>query len=76
MHAASGLFSRTMELLAFASRQFAPETMDFSVRFTHAHFVQFSLLWAKRLVYPTANVHVRSAVRVPIFRRMVHIWSI
>ena len=44
MHAAFGLFSSTMELLAFASRQFAPKTMDLSVRFIHSHSVQFFLV--------------------------------
>ena len=39
MHSASGLLSWTMELLAFASRQFAPKTMDLSVRFSHSQFV-------------------------------------
>ena len=33
MHAASGLSSRSMELLAFASRQFASKIVDLSVRF-------------------------------------------
>ena len=42
--AAYGLFSRTMVLFAFASRQFAPETMGLSVRGIHSHFVQFSLV--------------------------------
>ena len=42
MHAASGLFLWTMELLAFASRQFAPKTMD--VRFIHSYLVQLSLV--------------------------------
>ena len=32
MHAASGLFSWSMEILAFASRQFAPKIVDLSVR--------------------------------------------
>ena len=32
-HAASGLFSCSMELLAFASRQFAPKIVDVAVRF-------------------------------------------
>ena len=32
-----------MELLASASRQFTPKTMDLSVRFVHSHFVQFFL---------------------------------
>ena len=44
MHAASGLFSWTMELLAFASRQFSPETMDLSVRFIRSHFGRFFLV--------------------------------
>ena len=35
MSAASGLFSWSMELLAFASRQFAPKIMYFSGRFIH-----------------------------------------
>ena len=39
MHAASGLFSWTMELVAFASREFAPKTMDVSFRFVHSHSV-------------------------------------
>ena len=62
MRAAFRLFSWTMELLAFASRQFARQTMDFAVRFIHSHFVQFFLVsdckrtaeaacGAKRLVY-------------------------
>ena len=38
--AASGEYSWSMELLAFATRQFAPKTMDLSVRFTHI-FVLF-----------------------------------
>ena len=38
-----GLFRWTMELLASASRQFTPKTMDLSVRFVHSHFVQFFL---------------------------------
>ena len=33
MHAAPGLFSWSMELLAFATRQFAPKIVDLSVRF-------------------------------------------
>ena len=44
MHRASGLFSWTMELLTFASRQFAPKTMDLSVRFIYSQFVQFFLV--------------------------------
>ena len=39
MHAASNLFSYAMEILAFASRQFAPKIMDLSVCFIHSHFV-------------------------------------
>ena len=39
-----GLFSWTMELLPSASRQFAPKTMDLSVRFIPWHFVQFFLV--------------------------------
>ena len=36
MHAASGLLSWSMELLAFASRQFVPKKVDLScVRFIH-----------------------------------------
>ena len=38
MHAASGLFSWSMELLAFASRQLAPEIGDNSVRFIYILF--------------------------------------
>ena len=44
MHAASGLFLWTTELLAFACQQFAPKIMDLSVRFIHSHFVQFFLV--------------------------------
>ena len=46
MHAASGLFSWTMELLAFESRMLAPKTtMSISVRFlSHSHLVQFFLV--------------------------------
>ena len=33
MHAAPGLLPWSMELLAFTSRQFAPETVDLSVLF-------------------------------------------
>ena len=33
MHAAFGLVSSSTELLAFASRQFAPKIVDLSVRF-------------------------------------------
>ena len=35
MHAAFGLFSWNMELLAFAGRQFAPKSIDLSVPFSH-----------------------------------------
>ena len=38
MHAASDLFSWGMELLVFASRQFAPKTVDTYVRFTRIMF--------------------------------------
>ena len=41
---ASGLFSWTIALLAFASRQFAPKSMDLSARFIHSHFVKFFLV--------------------------------
>ena len=41
IRAASGLFLGTMELLASASRWFAPKTVDLSVRFSHSHFVLF-----------------------------------
>ena len=44
MHEASGLFSLTMERLAFASRQFAPKTVDPSVRLISVNFVQFFLV--------------------------------
>ena len=44
MHAASGLFSWTMELLACASRQFAPKTMNLAVHFIQSHFIQFFLV--------------------------------
>ena len=40
MHAASGLFSWTLELLAFANRQFEPKTMDLS----NSDFVVFLLV--------------------------------
>ena len=33
-----------MELLAFASRQFAPKIVNHSVRFIHSHFVPFLLM--------------------------------
>ena len=42
MHAASGLFSWSMELLAFASRQFAPKMVDLSVRFIRILFYSSS----------------------------------
>ena len=41
MHAASGLIPSSMELLAFASRQFAPEIVDLSVRFIRSLFHTF-----------------------------------
>ena len=45
MHAAPGLFSWTMELLAFASHELAPKTIDLSVRLIHSfYFVQFFLV--------------------------------
>ena len=43
IHAASGLFLGTMELLTFASRWFAPKTMDLSVRSSYSHFVTSTL---------------------------------
>ena len=43
VHAASRLFPWSMELLEFASRQFAPKSVDFSVRFSRSHFVHSSL---------------------------------
>lgn len=39
IHPASESFTGTMELLAFAIRQFAPKTMDLSVCFTRSLFV-------------------------------------
>ena len=44
MHAASGSLSWAMELLAFASRQFAPKIVDLSVCFINSHFVRFFLV--------------------------------
>ena len=41
MHAASGLFSWSMELLEYASRQFALKFMDLSVRFVRILFCIF-----------------------------------
>ena len=38
------LFSWSMELLAFASRQFAPKIVDLSARFIRSHFAQSSSL--------------------------------
>ena len=57
MHAASGLLSWTMEILAFASRQFEPKTMDLSVRFIHSHFVQFFLV-SEALVQHLNMIHL------------------
>ena len=44
VHAASGLLSWSMELLAFARRQFAPKIVDVSVRFIRILLYYF--LWA------------------------------
>ena len=46
-----------MELLAFASRQFAPKTMDLSVRFIRSYFVQFFLV-SERSGRLVLRVHV------------------
>ena len=48
MHAASGLFSWSMELLAFASRQFAPKIVDLSVRFIRFFFFAIFFLVSER----------------------------
>ena len=44
MYAVSVLSSWTMELLAFASRQFTPKTIDLSIRFIRSHIVQSFLV--------------------------------
>ena len=47
VHAASGLLSWSIELLAFASRQFAPRIVDLSVRFIHLFALcSVTSLWA------------------------------
>ena len=48
MRAAPTLFSWTMELLPSASRQFAPKTMDLSVRSVHSHLALFFLVSGRR----------------------------
>ena len=58
-HTASGLLSWSMELLAFASRQFAPKIVDLSVR----HIRIGSILPCERAYRreaPCAAVHIRS----------------
>ena len=57
MHAASGLFARSMELLAFASRVLAPKMVDLSVRFIRILF--YCAFWAKRLVSRAMNLLCR-----------------
>ena len=44
VHGSSGLFSWTMELLAFENHQFTRKTMDLSVRFMHSRYVQLFLV--------------------------------
>ena len=43
-HATSGLLSWTMELLTFASRQYAPKIVDLSVRFIRILFYRYPFL--------------------------------
>ena len=74
MHAASGLFSSSLELLAFSSRQFAPKIVKLSVRFVRVLFYilvsersgRRSARGAKRLVLHTPSMlGVSSIFRTP-----------
>ena len=74
MHAASGLLSWTMELLSFATRQFALTTMV-SVRFINSHFVQFFLA-SERGVLTARYYDTTALLLLFVLHHFVHILAL
>ena len=61
MHAASGLVTSGTELLAFASRQFAPKIVDLSVSFLRNlfHYSLYYVCPSEAHIQPSPYVEVR-----------------